>query len=61
MPSIFDLSDITALYVIALALGIFGALVRMACFKALGKQFTFDLTVLPEHRLVQHGPYAYVR
>jgi len=61
ITSILDFSDITPLFVIALVLGVSGALVRLECFKALGPMFTFTLTIQPEHRLVQHGPYAYVR
>ncbi len=37
-----------------------GAL-RLACYKTLGKLFTFELTLRSDHRLVTGGPYAYVR
>ncbi|KAI0265799.1 hypothetical protein BC834DRAFT_955012 [Gloeopeniophorella convolvens] len=37
-----------------------GAL-RLACYRALGALFTFELTLRPDHRLVTHGPYAAVR
>lgn len=38
-----------------------GTLLRLQCFRALGKLFTFDLTIMPSHKLVTWGPYAYVR
>lgn len=31
------------------------------CFKSLGSLFTFEITIRPEHELVTHGPYAWVR
>ncbi|KAF8957616.1 hypothetical protein BDZ97DRAFT_1737425 [Flammula alnicola] len=40
---------------------VLGAYIRLDCFKTLGKLFTFDLTVHPEHRLVTERFYAYVR
>ena len=38
-----------------------GAAVRIACFRALGPLFTFELTISPVHTLVTTGPYAWVR
>ncbi|KAI0764662.1 hypothetical protein C8Q74DRAFT_1173734, partial [Fomes fomentarius] len=38
-----------------------GALLRLACFRALGALFTFELTIHPAHTLVTSGPYAHVR
>ncbi|GBE84476.1 hypothetical protein BKA93DRAFT_322813 [Sparassis latifolia] len=38
-----------------------GAVIRLACFRALGPLFTFELTITPSHRLVSGGPYAIVR
>lgn len=34
---------------------------RFAAFHTLGKLFTFQLAILPEHKLVTHGIYAYCR
>lgn len=44
--------------VIAVALGTY---IRLDCFHTLGKLFTFDLTLLPEHKLVTSRLYSYVR
>ncbi|KAI9066177.1 hypothetical protein FKP32DRAFT_1566428 [Trametes sanguinea] len=38
-----------------------GAALRLACFRALGSLFTFELTISPTHTLVTDGPYAFVR
>ncbi|KAI0726811.1 hypothetical protein C8Q72DRAFT_782944 [Fomitopsis betulina] len=40
---------------------LFGALIRVACFRALGPLFTFELSITPSHSLVTTGPYAWVR
>ena len=31
------------------------------CFKCLGPFFTFEITIRPQHLLITHGPYAWVR
>lgn len=31
------------------------------CYRALGRLFTFELSIQPNHRLVTSGPYGYVR
>ncbi|EGN98774.1 hypothetical protein SERLA73DRAFT_181408 [Serpula lacrymans var. lacrymans S7.3] len=36
-------------------------LLRWACYRALGRFFTFVLSVRKDHRLVTHGPYSVVR
>ncbi|KAI0322914.1 hypothetical protein OF83DRAFT_1048413 [Amylostereum chailletii] len=38
-----------------------GSLLRDACYRALGRLFTFQLLVRKEHYLVTDGPYAYIR
>ncbi|KAH9830217.1 uncharacterized protein C8Q71DRAFT_717390 [Rhodofomes roseus] len=40
---------------------LFGAVLRVACFRALGPLFTFELAITPSHSLVTTGPYAWVR
>jgi len=34
---------------------------RWAAFQTLGKFFTYQLSILPDHKLVKHGLYSYVR
>ncbi|CCM01250.1 uncharacterized protein FIBRA_03299 [Fibroporia radiculosa] len=38
-----------------------GSILRVACFRALGPFFTFELAIAPTHALVTTGPYARVR
>ena len=35
--------------------------IRILCYRALGRFFTFELTIRPKHELVKTGPYAWVR
>jgi protein-S-isoprenylcysteine O-methyltransferase Ste14 len=41
--------------------GLVAIAVGVAAIWTLGRQWSVDARVLPEHKLVQHGPYAYVR
>ena len=34
---------------------------RLVAFQTLGRFFTYQLSILPEHKLVTHGSYSYVR
>ncbi|KDQ51233.1 hypothetical protein JAAARDRAFT_62643 [Jaapia argillacea MUCL 33604] len=38
-----------------------GASIRYWCYRTLGRFFTFELNIRPEHRLVTSGPYSVVR
>ncbi|KAI0372375.1 ICMT-domain-containing protein [Pilatotrama ljubarskyi] len=38
-----------------------GAALRKWCYRTLGRHFTFQLSVLREHKLVTSGPYGFVR
>lgn len=40
---------------------ILGGALRVLCFKTLGRFFTFDLAVQTGQKVIQSGPYAYVR
>ncbi|KAJ3833904.1 hypothetical protein F5878DRAFT_382524 [Lentinula raphanica] len=53
--------SISPLFLIGIVAVVLGSYIRLNCFKALGKMFTFDLTVHPEHRLVTTSFYGYVR
>ncbi|TCD65530.1 hypothetical protein EIP91_002539 [Steccherinum ochraceum] len=39
----------------------FGAYIRLITYRALGRFFTFELSVKDEHKLITTGPYAVVR
>ena len=38
-----------------------GSIIRANCYKALGEQFSFEIGVKANHRLVTHGPYVITR
>ncbi|KAJ7473636.1 hypothetical protein B0H11DRAFT_2282508 [Mycena galericulata] len=51
----------TPLFLLGVLFVLFGASLRLICFRALGPLFTFHLTVHPAHTLVTTGPYSHVR
>ncbi|TFK49880.1 hypothetical protein OE88DRAFT_1662593 [Heliocybe sulcata] len=52
---------ITSIFVLGTALSLFACYIRRACHQALGRLFTFELAIRPNHMLITTGPYAYVR
>ncbi|KAJ7211580.1 hypothetical protein GGX14DRAFT_362465, partial [Mycena pura] len=42
-------------------LAVAGALLRIQCYRALGKHFTFETGISRDHKLVTSGPYRYMR
>lgn len=40
---------------------IIGGLIRLNCYRALGRYFTFELSIFKEHKLITAGPYSIVR
>jgi protein-S-isoprenylcysteine O-methyltransferase Ste14 len=38
-----------------------GSLVRLYCYRKLGRMYTYNITVCEDHKLITSGPYAYVR
>ncbi|KJA22513.1 hypothetical protein HYPSUDRAFT_202089 [Hypholoma sublateritium FD-334 SS-4] len=52
---------IPTMMLIGATLATFAAGLRIWCFNALGPFFTFEITIRPKHRLITHGPYAWVR
>jgi protein-S-isoprenylcysteine O-methyltransferase Ste14 len=47
--------------VLGLFLSIAGVYIRHACYRELGRQFTFDLSIRENHKLITSGPYSIVR
>ncbi|KAL0954896.1 hypothetical protein HGRIS_003829 [Hohenbuehelia grisea] len=60
-------SDVTSLlkmspiFLAGLSLTILGAQLRLSCFRTMGKQFTFEVTLRHSHKLITAGPYGYAR
>ncbi|KAG6895810.1 hypothetical protein C0992_012311 [Termitomyces sp. T32_za158] len=52
---------LTPLSITGSLLVVAGTRLRFKCYHALQEFFTFEMTVRPNHRLITHGPYCYVR
>ena len=52
---------ITPGFACGFAMAVGGALLRLQCYRALGSNFTFNLTIRKDHALATTGPYAIVR
>jgi protein-S-isoprenylcysteine O-methyltransferase Ste14 len=48
-------------YLIGTACLVTGALIRWFAYRAMGRMFTFSLTIRDDHRLITDGPYSVVR
>ncbi len=55
------LTSPSLIFLLGAALAIAGGWLRIACFRALGSLFTFELTIHPTHKLITEGPYGHVR
>lgn len=51
----------TPLLITGVLISSLGTYIRLDCFRTLGEHFTFDLTILPKHKLITHRLYGYVR
>ncbi|KAI6161106.1 hypothetical protein EDD17DRAFT_1875087 [Pisolithus thermaeus] len=54
-------STLTPMFFIGGCIIIAGSLLRLACYKALGRFFTYELSIRNQHKLITSGPYAFVR
>jgi protein-S-isoprenylcysteine O-methyltransferase Ste14 len=52
---------ITPTFIIGNLLTCLGALIRLSSYRSLGRLFSFELSLLSDHRLVNTGPYGIVR
>jgi len=52
---------ITRSFVVGSALTIIGGLMRLSCYRTLGRLFTYELSILKDHTLVTTGLYGIVR
>ncbi|KIJ13046.1 hypothetical protein PAXINDRAFT_81831 [Paxillus involutus ATCC 200175] len=68
-PPAFDLASGTCaerisvdrLALVACLIALLGMSIRLWCYRVMGRLFTFDLALLPKHKLITSGPYAIVR
>ncbi|KAJ7664260.1 hypothetical protein B0H17DRAFT_897645, partial [Mycena rosella] len=52
---------ITPVFALGVGITLAGTLLRIQCYRTLGRHFTFELSLQNEHRLITRGPYAFVR
>lgn len=52
---------ITPTFVLSWIICCIGSAIRVLCYHYLGRQFTFQLAVRKEHKLITGGPYSWVR
>ncbi|KAA1473961.1 hypothetical protein DENSPDRAFT_840505 [Dentipellis sp. KUC8613] len=48
-------------FIAGVGLQLLAGLIRVSCYRALGRLFTFELSIRTEHKLVTRGPYSIVR
>ena len=60
-PSFDNLSTISPLFMCGVGMMYASVILRVWCYKALGSLFTFEVTIMPGHKLITSGPYAIVR
>lgn len=61
LPSKEELSTMSPLFVLGMTCIYLGGFLRLWCYQALGKFFTFEISIRPGHKLITHGPYGIVR
>ncbi|CDO69852.1 hypothetical protein BN946_scf184884.g11 [Trametes cinnabarina] len=52
---------LTSTFLVGAVLCAIGGVVRILCYRALGRHFTFELSLRKDHKLVTDGPYSVVR
>ncbi|KAI0076360.1 hypothetical protein K474DRAFT_1663011 [Panus rudis PR-1116 ss-1] len=60
-PDIAERLRLTPVFIAGSISIISSALLRLLCFRTLGKYFTFNLAIVKDHKLITNGPYAIVR
>ncbi|EPQ54400.1 hypothetical protein GLOTRDRAFT_43578 [Gloeophyllum trabeum ATCC 11539] len=56
-----DRIAMTPTFLVGWACTVVGGLGRLWCYRTMGRQFTFELSIRDDHQLVTSGPYAFVR
>lgn len=55
------MQSITPVFIAGFILAMSGAITRVWSYRALGRLFTYEVTIRPSHTLVTSGPYRFVR
>lgn len=59
--AIARVSTLTPMFFIGGCMIIAGSLLRVACYRILGRLFTYELSIRNQHKLITSGPYSFVR
>ena len=59
--AITNTASVTVSFTVGFSLLCVGASIRALCYRSLGRQFTFELSLKQNHKLYTGGPYAVVR
>ncbi|KAI0349598.1 hypothetical protein OH77DRAFT_1223058 [Trametes cingulata] len=60
-PSLARNIAVSPLFLAGWLLATLGSTFRITCFRHLGRQFTYDLSIVDGHKLITDGPYSIVR
>ncbi|KAI8978762.1 hypothetical protein BD414DRAFT_421619 [Trametes punicea] len=60
-PSLARQLGVSPMFVAGWLLATLGSAVRITCFRHLGRQFTYNLSIVDGHKLITDGLYAFVR
>jgi protein-S-isoprenylcysteine O-methyltransferase Ste14 len=60
-PSLAENLQLTPLFLLGWVLCLAGAISRLHCYRVLAEQFTFELGINKDHRLITTGIYSIVR
>ncbi|KAF8519127.1 hypothetical protein BU17DRAFT_75976 [Hysterangium stoloniferum] len=58
---LIHLATVTPTFLFAMILIYVGAGIRFWCYQTLGKLFTYEIAIQPNHKLITSGPYSIVR
>lgn len=53
--------SLTSLSIVGLTLILLGSFLRVQCYRAMAFQFTADISIQKNHKLITTGPYSFVR
>ncbi|KAK7678051.1 hypothetical protein QCA50_018992 [Cerrena zonata] len=53
--------QVSSTYLFGTVLNLTGSVLRLFCYQALGRHFTFELSLRDDHKLITTGPYSLVR
>ncbi|KIP03753.1 hypothetical protein PHLGIDRAFT_110417 [Phlebiopsis gigantea 11061_1 CR5-6] len=60
-PSLRALASFSPRFAAGVLIMVLAAALRMWCYRTLGRLFTFEVAISPDHALITRGPYAWVR